>query len=400
MKSIVFVANNNVGSGLSGGDTIFTQLIKSWQVKLDITLVGSEEAIIIAKREGVSDITFIQLDSKNKDSNYQSTWGEIKHTLRRSLMAVISLAANWKTFKQADYVYNVSDFYPDFVPAFLVKIFCPKVKWLCGYYLIAPSPWNKSSPYRQKSPLKGFFYWLMQRPTFLLTKVFADKILVTSEDEKNKFISAGTKQDKLVVVRGGVDIQPSENFLNSSKVIPINKRVYDACFVGRFHEQKGVVGLIDIWKNVVDQKQEAKLAMIGDGALMSVVKNKINNLDLNDNIELLGFQIGQKKFDVFKNSKIILHPATFDSGGMAAAEGMAWQLPAVGYDLDSLKTYYPQGMLKADLNDQKDFADKIIKLLSNKKLYTKVSQQAYQLIINYWDWKKRSEEIFNQIFND
>ena len=43
------------------------------------------------------------------------------------------------------------------------------------------------------------------------------------------------------------------------------------------------------------------------------------SVDLAKNIELLGFKDGSEKYAVFKQSKIIVHPAIFDSGGMAAA---------------------------------------------------------------------------------
>ena len=46
---------------------------------------------------------------------------------------------------------------------------------------------------------------------------------------------------------------------------------------------------------------------------------------------------------------MVVHPAIFDSGGMAAAEAMAWGLPGVSFDLPALKTYYPQGMIKNPL---------------------------------------------------
>ncbi len=400
MKKIIFFANNNVGYGLSGGDTIFTQFIKNWQDKLEISLVGSEEAIAVAGREGVGNIEFIQTDTPNIFSNHHSFSALIIHTFRRTSKAMVWMIRNWSKIKSADYVYNVSDFYPDFWPAFIAKTFQPKIQWFCGYYLIAPTPWDKTTPYQEKSIIKGIFYWLMQRPTFWLSKKFADKILVTSEDEKNKFIKAGANESSLVVVRGGVDIKPSEKYLNSGKIIPVEKRKYDACFVGRFHEQKGVLKLVDIWKLIVKNRPKAKLAMIGDGGLMKRVKSKIKKLKLEDNIDLLGFQIGEEKFDVFKNSKIILHPATFDSGGMAAAEGMAWKLPAVGFDLPSLKTYYPRGMLKAELNNLDDFIDKILLLLNDKEIYQKVSNDAYKLIINQWNWSSRANQIYNQIINE
>ena len=237
----------------------------------------------------------------------------------------------------------------------------------------------------------------MQKPTYYLAKKYADYVFVTSQPDVEKFVTKKRDQSRIIVVQGGVDITESEKYLHSAEAIPIEKRRYDACFVGRFHYQKGVVGLIDIWNEVCKNKPEAKLAMIGIGSLESKVKEKIKKIKLENNIELLGFRDGQEKYEIFKQSKIIVHPATYDSGGMAAAEGMAWGLPGVSFDLEALKTYYPKGMIKIERGNNGQFAENIIKLLNNKSYYSTISQEARDLIVEVWDWKKRAKNIFIKI---
>ena len=106
---------------------------------------------------------------------------------------------------------------------------------------------------------------------------------------------------------------------------------------------------------------------------------------------------GEKKYAIFQQSKIVVHPATYDSGGMASAEAMAWELPGISFDLEALKTYYPKGMIKIPQGNNKNFAEEIIKLLFNKEYYANLSKQARDLIIEKWSWDKRATEIFRQI---
>ena len=61
---MIFVANNNVGTGFSGGDRIFVEFLKNWNKKAKLILFGSEEAIKISKERGV-DVKFIQTDKVN-----------------------------------------------------------------------------------------------------------------------------------------------------------------------------------------------------------------------------------------------------------------------------------------------------------------------------------------------
>ena len=102
-------------------------------------------------------------------------------------------------------------------------------------------------------------------------------------------------------------------------------------------------------------KPNSKLAMIGVGELENEAKAKINKLGLESNIVLFGFKDGYEKLKIFKDSRVVVHPAIYDSGGMAACEAMACGLPGVSFDLPALKTYYPKGMLKTPCYDLEAF---------------------------------------------
>lgn len=396
MKKIIFISNLDYGKGMSGGTRIYFEFIRHWNNILNIYFFGSKGIVNTIKKEGIKNINFI-VTSTDDQSFSLSIIGIFKYSLKRLVSGIGVIKKNIKIIEQADYIYSVSDFYPDFLPAFWAKLKNKKIKWIAGYYLFAPGPFSKESPYKGKNRIRGFIYWLMQRPSYLIVKKCADIVFVTSEPDVKKFITKERARDKVIVVQGGVDITESEKYFRSGEVNPVQKRKYEACYVGRFHYQKGVIDLVDIWKKVCEKKQDAKLIMIGNGSLEKEVKDKIIRNGLEKNISLLGFVDGKRKYEVFKQSKIMVHPATYDSGGMAAAEGMAWGLPGVSYDLEALKTYYPKGMVKSKINDQDDFANNILKLLDNAKLYKKQSSDALSLIRDVWDWKKRSEKVYTNL---
>jgi glycosyltransferase involved in cell wall biosynthesis len=435
--NICFIANNNIDFGLTGGDRIFTELIKGWKPHAHIQLMGCQEAIDIAIRNQAKP-QFLKTAETNTQPNL-GIGGLLIHTYRRLKAGIKALNEFEQQIKNLDIVYSVSDFYPDFYPAYLLKRRNPKIMWIAGYYLFAPAPWAKDTPYKGRHCLRGLVYWLMQRPSYYLVNKYADKVFVTSEPDVKHFITAKRSREQIIVVQGGVDVTASEEYLkgqaksdklkvetgNSTLLreygyggreletgdrplsalaavalareadlrSPTSKK-YDACFVGRFHYQKGVLLLIDIWKKVCEKRPEAKLAMIGNGPLEAEAHEKIKSLGLERNIELLGFMDGEKKFEVFKQSKVMVHPATYDSGGMAAAEGMAWRLPGVSFDLEALKTYYPQGMVKIPCYDEQQFAEAILHLLHDHAFYDQQAQLAHELILSVWDWRKRAEFVW------
>ena len=114
---------------------------------------------------------------------------------------------------------------------------------------------------------------------------------------------------------------------------------------------------------------------------------------------MLGFLDGGPKYDVFKKSRLMVHPAIYDSGGMAAAEGMAWGLPGVSFDLEALQTYYPKGMLKTEPGDLDGFATNVLRLITDGECFRKTSLDALALVREHWDWRARTDDIYREVFD-
>ena len=377
------------GEALSGGDHIFIELTKRWQHKIKTTLYISKEGEAICNREGLNKTPkFVWASDSVRpfgyflDSIYRTTVSARKAFLIDT--------------NSIDVVFSSSDFWPDFIPALILKTREPKIHWIGAFYLFAPKPWKKNSPYRGKSYLTGMLYWISQQVSYYCINRFSDVIFVTSQPDVKRFVTHKRSKEKVIAIKGGVDTSPANNYLNSGNITPLENRKYDACFVGRFHYQKGVLELINIWKKVCKSRPNALLSMIGIGPLENKVKTLINQHQLTKNINLLGFMVGNEKFNIFKQSKIVVHPATYDSGGMAAAEAMAWGLPGVSFDLEALKSYYPRGMVKTKCFDHHKFADNILALLSDHHYHQSVSQEALELVRMHWDWDLRAAEIYDK----
>lgn len=378
--------------GLSGGDRITIECIKRWakaghKIKLFIGRSGQ----LMYERYDVKEIENVEFIIT---SSFLFEKYSVVRIILFELLALIggcrSMLKLKSLSKRNDVIFSTSDFWPDAISGLILKLRNKEVKWIVGFYLFAPKPWQKDSPYKGMRRLIGLLFWLSQIPIYWLVKRYADMVFVTSEPDVEKFITKKRGRNKIVVVRGGVDIK------TPTKVPEPKRKKYDAVFIGRFHPQKGVLELIDIWKRVVEKKPKAKLAMIGEGSLMGEVKLRIKEKRLEKNIDLLGFLDGIPKIRVFKSAKIVVHPATYDSGGMAPCEAMAAGLPGVSFDLEALKTYYPKGMLKTAKFQLDKFAANVIKLLDNETLYqkTKINALAWA---REWDWDKRAGEILRDV---
>jgi len=203
-------------------------------------------------------------------------------------------------------------------------------------------------------------------------------------------IDEGRAPDSIFAVLGGVDLSIPQS------VPEPKEKSYDAIFIGRLHPQKGPLELLDIWKMLVQKKPDARLAIIGSGPLEAQCHAKAQKLELGKNVEFFGFRDGVEKYKIVKASRVVLHPAVYDSGGMAAAEALCCGLPGVSFDLPALQTYYPRGFLKAPTGDLPGFADRIYRLLTDEKLYAETSKEAYAAGLE-WDWNARAKAIWTAI---
>ncbi|MBI5873407.1 MAG: glycosyltransferase [Candidatus Omnitrophica bacterium] len=397
-KEFFFISNSSIGdTGLSGGDRIYIELARAWKQNAKVSIVGCGEAVIIAKREGLTEIDYYLTSPNLRIKNIFSLWSIFTNFFIKLTRGIWFVLKNKKIFRDGSFVYSSSDFYPDSLPAFIVKLMNPRIIWIAAFYLFTPAPWEKHSPYKGRDLLRGSLYWLSQRPIFWIVNIWADFVFVTSEPDRIKFVTKNRDISRVIVVRGGVNTDASARYLKNGNFIPAGDRKYDACFVGRFHQQKGVLELIDIWQKVVQNRPTARLAMIGNGPLEEEVKKKAKESGLLEKIDFFGFLDGEAKFEIFKQSRLVVHPATFDSGGMAAAEAMAWGLPGVSFDLEALRTYYPQGMVKVRCGDLSAFSKEILKLSEDVSYYQLFSQQAVKLIENDWDWRKRASHIYGEL---
>jgi glycosyltransferase involved in cell wall biosynthesis len=392
--SFNIIANGVWGpEGLSGSDDIFINFAKVFQKKgYEVNLFTWEDGFEMCRDNGLKKANFYLI----KLRRFQK-FGFYPLYLLRTLAGVrkVKEAIDSGKFKNKKViVYSASDFYPDSIPGYFFKKWLPSAKWVAGFYLFAPHPFKGFRASYQRGltfPKFGdLVYWLSQKLIFWLVKKRADLICVTSQPDVKPFVKAGRKPKDILVVKGGIDYQPLKKFQK-----PVEK-IYDAVFVGRFHPQKGVVEMVDIWQEVVRKRPRAKLAVIGLGPMEERMRQKIKKYRLEKKIKFLGPLLGDERNQILQQSRVVLHPAVYDSGGMAPASALACGLPGVSFDLPVFKTYYPQGFLRAKTGESKAFAAQILALLENKSLYAKMSREAIKEA-QTWDWQARAELFLERI---
>ncbi len=389
------------GEGISGSDRIFIELARQWSKSIPVTIYTTQEGInMCEKQELVGKYLKVKkLESRTLPSNFF-----MRYLYKIILGIKLGFSSQYAIYNiQYTNMYSSSDFWMDVIPAVILKTRYPKIKWIATWYQTAPNPIsgyeehkNIKTKRQKKYNFSALLYWLSQLPIKPLIKKYADFVIVNNEDERKQF-PVMDKKGKVFVLLGAVRLKEIENWKLKIGNLP---KVYDAVFQGRFHPQKGVVELIDIWKKVCDKIPNAKLAMIGNGPLWEDVISRIVYHRLQDNIKLFGYVFdGPEKYTIFAQSKIVVHPALYDSGGMAASEAMVFGLPCVGFNLKAYRSYYSQGMVKVETGNLNDFALGVINLLVKDSLRKKIGENAKKIIKREWSWETRANNAIQMFTN-
>lgn len=388
-----FVANAALGEGLSGGDRIFIELARNWTKRgHKINVFLWEEGLAMCQRNNLSTVNYTIWPAM-KYKKYGDLILYLGRTVKGCWGVLKDPSVNNNT-KKKEIVYSASFLWPDLFPGLIMK-WKKNAFWITSIFLFPPPLFKGYRGYqkRWKIPtLKEFYFFLTTKTVYWLIKRYADMVFVVNELDRDRICRESRRLDKerVVVIPGGVDTK-------TPLLVPEREKIYDGVFIGRLHPQKGVLELIDIWSMVVQLKKGAKLAIIGNGPLEEDVRKRIRHYNLENQIEMLGFLDGIEKIKVFKSSKIVLHPAVYDSGGMAACEAMACGLPGISFDLPALKTYYPRGMLKTPIGDFQKFAENIQELLENQELYCRLQKEAIDLATKEWAWESRAAKLLDQV---
>lgn len=381
MEKQIIGLMNSYTDGLSGGDLHLLKVFKylttnfGWKATIITSWLGAK----LVKEEGVRCNLFLTTQEKEWKK------GGI-FLFHRYLLRTIFGIREILQVQRAPITYISSDFFPDVLPALFYKLRYPKTKLVFSFHLVVDSPWRpyywRFLPSALKKPFcfdpKTFIYFLNQFATRFAARFFGAKIFVMNERDKKWLIKKKISQEKIYIIGNGIDLKGSKE--TASK----KKKEYEGVFVGRLVAQKGISDLIEIWQLVCQKEPKARLLIIGDGPLRSILEKEIHKRGLDSNIILLGKKMGKEKDKFIQSARVFVYPSLYESFGIVILEALASGLPVVTYDLPIYKEIYQNILFTVPICNYRRFAKTILKVLKSKP---KGEIERRALLINQFAWE-------------
>lgn len=200
-----------------------------------------------------------------------------------------------------------------------------------------------------------------------------DKILTICDTMRDEFVEIlGMDKTKVELVYNPINLE-----IIRKKAEDVNPKygnyLKEDYFlqVSRLTQQKQPEHLVDIYYKLKQRGIKEKLYFIGNGEKVKLIKQKIKEYNLEDDIILLG-QI-ENPYPFFKNAKLFLHTAKYEGLPTVLLESLAFGTPVVAYDCptgpkDILGKNSEYGEL-IPLNDKDTFVKRVYELIDNNEKY-------------------------------
>ena len=166
---------------------------------------------------------------------------------------------------------------------------------------------------------------------------------------------------------------------------------YDMIYVGRLTFQKDPQRLMRLCARLKERKPDLKVAIVGTGELEVEVKELCRELNLQENVQFLGFQSNPIK--MVHDTKAMILTSRWEGTPMCALEAMALGTPVVSTPSDGMKDLIDDGINGYLTDDDEVMAEKLLKIMTNDAHRKMLSENAKEKFARINDAPKYQQAI-------
>jgi len=232
---------------------------------------------------------------------------------------------------------------------------------------------------------KKFYDFFLSITIYLLRKFsiynnLIDYFIVPSIFVKNMLLECGFDKQKVIVKRIPLNctniVLPKnlDNFIKNEKYF---------LFIGRLSEEKGIIPLIKLFKEI----NKIKLKILGEGPLMAYILKFLQYNKLN-NIEVYGYvEESFKNILIFNSLSVIFPSIGFETCGLVMVESLKLGTPVIVKNISALPEPIIDGYSGFIYNNLKQL-EKVILKLYNMKLSDR------------YEMRENCQKSFLEFFNE
>ena len=224
-----------------------------------------------------------------------------------------------------------------------------------------------------------------------------DKIIVVSNATRNYVLSLGAEPEKIRVLHNGVDVNRFRPLAGVKeemrKKLGISKDASVVLTVRRLVYKNGIDTLIESAKIAVEKNPRVFFLVVGKGPDFGKVKEKIEQLEIQENFRLTGF-ISDEALPFYYNvADFFVLPSKSGEGlPLVALEAMACGVPVIATNVGGISEVMEEGYGKlVPLNSPDSLAEAILEFSHSDLSALKKGLRA--MVEQKYSWDRNVEKL-------
>jgi glycosyltransferase involved in cell wall biosynthesis len=218
------------------------------------------------------------------------------------------------------------------------------------------------------------------------------KFVVVSESTKQDFIRRGIPEQNIAVVYNAVDhsmYSPDPSAKSNAPLIG---------YVGRIKRYKRIDYLLEALKVVAEKVPGVRLKIAGSGDYLPSLVSLAGRLGIAERIEFMGYITEQSKIDMLREAHVVVNPSSKEGWGVTVIEANACGTPVIASNVPGLRDAVVDGKTGylVPYGDIGAFADRMVRLLDDKGLREKLSEEAVTWARRF-NWDESADAILSVI---
>jgi glycosyltransferase involved in cell wall biosynthesis len=366
------ITNGVFTTSIAGGDIHFLKLAEgAARAGYELNFFGGHALKEVIAQHKVPGTVTLTDDAKMPKVNQGALGGQFAmfrdmYGRYRRTLAQLSI------IRPEDYVYAVSDYWFDVIPA----VRSASQKKMMVLHMEAPRLGQiitRSRPDVDPMRLASLHYWASQEWSLRrfssvghmtnarqggLVDGFDDTRTYPGTTPRHLFYlhplmeprldKLGVRPHERTLVSYGLEVGPTD-------AVPTQERIYDAVWIGRVHRQKGIDDLLSSLQLLAQRLPNFRAMFIGN--VRDALTPEITARGLTKNVEFSGFVTEEEKIRLFKASRVFLMPSKHEGSPRVIGESLIAGTPVVAYEIPNYRPLFGDFVRYAPPFDLKTFQD-------------------------------------------
>jgi len=211
-------------------------------------------------------------------------------------------------------------------------------------------------------------------------------------------VSESTARRKKAALRGGykLEIKVIYNGLDHSLYVPGMEGCTKPAilYLGRIKRYKRLPRLVAMMPLITESIPDAQLTIAGDGDAAGELREQVARNGLGDAVRIVGMVSDEEKVRLLQMTWVMATPSMNEGWGMTVLEANACGTPAVAFRVAGLDEAIIDGETGFLCDDDKEFAEVLVKVLSDKELRERLSRAAIEWAARF-DWDRTAHETLD-----